>query len=567
MKALTLITMAALGAIMSPACATAPASQTQDSYMDTGVLPDTMVTDTTTEPDGPEPCPDPETRCDGLCVDTTSDPAHCGTCEISCSAEGENMEPTCESGICGSLCLPGYWDNDDDPGCEYECTYTAGVENCNGVDDNCDGNRDEGYSCTFGEEAWCTTTCGSTGLGICRMDCSIQPPASCTPPAEACNGLDDDCDDEVDEDWPPGTCGACVPDCGARECGLEPVCYTSCGTCDPTTEVCTAEGQCECVPSCLGRDCGPDPVCGESCGTCTGTDVCNASGRCVASCTPDCSGRVCGPDPVCSTSCGSCTLPATCSADGQCIAPCTPDCTGRTCGPDPVCFASCGTCTSPAVCDSTGNCSSCAETPCGLVPNCGCPDGQKCSLVTHGSSTLRACVAAGPGTMGSACTSDAGCAAGLICLELPSEEGGTAAACYPFCDSDSDCPGDASLCHEAFADTTDQICSLGCHLITSTGCPSGSKCALYVLTATGQPLTDCTSDLGSGGYLTMCAAESDCRSGFYCDSGAGQCIGYCSIWPTDTCIYGTGCRQFVDGMGSPVGIVFDGTSYGYCFDL
>ncbi|MCB9650453.1 MAG: hypothetical protein H6730_28275 [Deltaproteobacteria bacterium] len=42
-------------------------------------------------------------------------------------------------------------------------------------------------------------------------------------------------------------CQACTPVCGARECGLEPVCNSSCGECG-VDESCSADGQC--LPSC-----------------------------------------------------------------------------------------------------------------------------------------------------------------------------------------------------------------------------------------------------------------------------------------------------------------------------
>ena len=45
-----------------------------------------------------------------------------------------------------------------------------------------------------------------------------------------------------------------MPDCTGRGCGLDPVCYVSCGDCDPLAgEVCDTSGVCVCVPSCLGR--------------------------------------------------------------------------------------------------------------------------------------------------------------------------------------------------------------------------------------------------------------------------------------------------------------------------
>lgn len=38
---------------------------------------------------------------------------------------------------------------------------------------------------------------------------------------------------------------------------------------------------CPCVPNCLGRECGVDPVCGESCGTCGEGSACGIAGICV----------------------------------------------------------------------------------------------------------------------------------------------------------------------------------------------------------------------------------------------------------------------------------------------
>ncbi len=73
------------------------------------------------------------------------------------------------------------------------CTAPApGDEQCNGVDDNCDGNIDEGLT------RGCDDACGA---GIQRCDAGQW--AACEAPApapEACNGRDDDCDGEVDED-------------------------------------------------------------------------------------------------------------------------------------------------------------------------------------------------------------------------------------------------------------------------------------------------------------------------------------------------------------------------------
>jgi hypothetical protein len=76
------------------------------------------------------------------------------------------------------------------------------VEVCNGRDDDCDGNVDEdfdlGAPCTAGAGA-----CAVDGHRVCGADgaaaCDAVPHA---PQVERCNTVDDDCDGHVDEDFP-----------------------------------------------------------------------------------------------------------------------------------------------------------------------------------------------------------------------------------------------------------------------------------------------------------------------------------------------------------------------------
>jgi hypothetical protein len=101
----------------------------------------------------------------------------------------------------------------------WVCDYPAGVETsggkvvvteglCDGLDGNCDGQKDEAFL-DLGK------TCNDGKLGVCldfgKVQCSLSdatktycntslPP---NPPAaspEECNGLDDDCDGDIDED-------------------------------------------------------------------------------------------------------------------------------------------------------------------------------------------------------------------------------------------------------------------------------------------------------------------------------------------------------------------------------
>ena len=96
-------------------------------------------------------------------------------------------------------------------------------ETCNGVDDNCDGQIDEGLG---------STTCG---VGVCQRtlpNCAAGRPQSCmpgSPSIEICNGLDDDCDGEIDEGGVCDAGGKAVKSAGGCSCavtgggGTEPV--------------------------------------------------------------------------------------------------------------------------------------------------------------------------------------------------------------------------------------------------------------------------------------------------------------------------------------------------------
>jgi Putative metal-binding motif len=113
-----------------------------------------------------------------------------------------------------------------------QCTQTVfpSTEVCNGLDDDCDGLSDE----TLG-----STTCG---LGICARSVDncvggqVQTCVPGTPSTEVCNGLDDDCDGLSDEDLGNLTCG--VGNCSR----VVPACVggqqQTCVPAGPLSEVC-----------------------------------------------------------------------------------------------------------------------------------------------------------------------------------------------------------------------------------------------------------------------------------------------------------------------------------------
>ncbi|MEE2789009.1 MAG: MopE-related protein, partial [Myxococcota bacterium] len=132
-----------------------------------------------------------------------------------------------------------------------ECSVAPGApanaELCNGIDDNCDGVVDEGFDdrnqpCLVGIGA-----CQRTGVTQCTGDgigteCSVAPGAPAD--AELCNGIDDNCDGQVDEDFP----------------SVGQVCEVGLGTCRRSgVFVCNGDGD--------ATDCNADVVQGgqESC--------------------------------------------------------------------------------------------------------------------------------------------------------------------------------------------------------------------------------------------------------------------------------------------------------------
>ncbi|MCP3135890.1 hypothetical protein [Pyxidicoccus xibeiensis] len=98
------------------------------------------------------------------------------------------------------------------------CCLPDPAELCNGVDDDCDGAIDELEAACYGGPP------GTQDVGTCRAGrsvCDRTGNISCAgaviPIEEECNTLDDDCDGRVDEDFDlqtdPGHCGQCGRAC------------------------------------------------------------------------------------------------------------------------------------------------------------------------------------------------------------------------------------------------------------------------------------------------------------------------------------------------------------------
>ena len=214
------------------------------------------------------------------CEETIGTVEVCNGLDDDCDAafdEGFGVGETCD-GVDADLCANGVVVCDDAGG--TVCQETASiVEVCNGVDDDCDGDVDEGFglgtACDSNDADLCafgTIACDLLGGTACVGDVDVD---------ETCNGLDDDCDGDVDEGFGLGTA------CDSDDADL---CPNGAVTCDETggttcagdvevTEVCNNQDD-DCDSEIdetfteLGDDCDSDDA--DACAN--GTIGCNALG-------------------------------------------------------------------------------------------------------------------------------------------------------------------------------------------------------------------------------------------------------------------------------------------------
>jgi hypothetical protein len=253
-----------------------------------------------------------------------------------------NVGDACDNGLLGVCLVMGTFQCTADQLGTF-CTafpVSAGPEVCNGLDDDCDDAIDEDLGPPVGGECGGGTAC--TGGTLECIDGELSCEGAVGGTAETCNGIDDDCDSIIDEDV-PGEGLECT-DPGFEEIG-------DTGECD--------YGVTQCIGGsiiCVGYD-GPKPE------VCNGLDDdCDGVGDDMPECPSD--------EDVCHE--GSCVSP--CEL-GEFPCPfgflCRDIGVGEFCVPDPCVGVSCDV---GELCNSdTGAC----EDPCDLI---NCPAGSTCFL-------------------------------------------------------------------------------------------------------------------------------------------------------------------------------------------
>ncbi len=136
-------------------------------------------------------------------------------------------ETTCGLGECATTGRMACVNGVEVDQCSAPLT-TGPDNNCDGKDNDCDGETDEHY---LGDASCCKGICCDNVVPSACVNGQVIPCQSPEPPADAiefiCNGLDYDCDGYTDEDWGTGPEACGTPD-NPRECVTED--NPGCGT-------------------------------------------------------------------------------------------------------------------------------------------------------------------------------------------------------------------------------------------------------------------------------------------------------------------------------------------------
>ena len=183
------------------AACTQPSAYVSDSQ-------DCDDTDSAINPDATELCDSADNDCDGTTDEDDAADANLFYADSDGDGEGDSASTTtsCSSSV------SGYVTNDEDCDDSDSAINTSATEVCDSSDNDCDGTVDEDDASnastwyadsdgdSYGDSAVTTVACNQPSAYVSDdtdcddTDSSVNPGAT-----EACNGVDDDCDTQVDE--------------------------------------------------------------------------------------------------------------------------------------------------------------------------------------------------------------------------------------------------------------------------------------------------------------------------------------------------------------------------------
>ena len=561
-----------------------------------------------TNPDGSgykhsdEACNNKDDDCDGL----TDDGLGLASADCPCLKVGQ-----CSTGVV-AVCAAGKWSCDYSSVTSYEYPYEA---SCDGMDNNCDGRIDEAFTIVDFDGAVkkkgdsCGTGPCMSGVVQCKAggkaaECSTASKAS----AEKCDGIDNNCDGQTDEGTDllcddkigctTDTCtkGACAHAVQGGYCLIGGQCITT-GSVNPQN-VCQ---HCVAATSQTAWTYDGDATACDADGSgCTKNDACSG-GTCKAGATVDCASQ----NTACSTySCVSKSATTyVCQVQAVNEGTTCDDKDSTTCQDKCVSGACVGT---KKTCDDSLACTDNvlgADCTCSFPVKTGCVIGTGASAVCVAEGAIdptnpcRWCAfAANPHgysarANGAACTDGNKCLEGETC-QSGACQGGSPVVCMKFtcslehCDPLLGCQyavaGAGTTCDDSDKCTVGDVCDAvlaKCNPGPRHDCPpSGVSCASNLCDGAGgcalsiqsgycmiggacwgvgqrQPGNDCTwcqaadpthwTNTPTG---SACSDANPCTAGDHCDTGACISTGMTSCedfnpCTTDGCDTGSGCTH------------------------
>jgi hypothetical protein len=456
---------------------------------------------------------------------------------------------------------------------DADATINPGAaEICNDArDQNCDGDPSDG--CPVCNVAIDRDLDGSNECLDCdETNGAVRPGA-----AEACDGVDNDCDGSLDEGFDADgdtytTCGT-IPgggtspariDCDDMNAARYP---TACELCalgaTNNTVACGAPND---RGNAVDEDC--DGYSDETCSPCSTADP-DGDGysQCQGDCAPSNANVSPGRAETCDgldTDCNTATT-ENCAVGDTCNWPGTPPPDG--CQADLICVESLGGGGNP-----TGNftCTSfCNMSPLGLGIGDGCAANQACNAVLTPTANLHGCAVTtdiGLGATGASCGADQDCRSSQ-CLRDQRVAGPPVRYCSDLCGNNGYCGGgttcqvwggDTARCWTTLSIQNRDI-GVACN-DTNTRCLAGPRTCIQI--AAGNRICS-----------RVCCKTSDCPNGYHCspngNDSAGPVGGYDTVpvcWPDGAGVHNRTAGQACTSSGQCDSQFCDQT-LGVCVDL